>query len=70
MVRLCVCAVRASVDDVGDYQAGAESCSVLSGNVVARGRVSVLKSFNNVRNSYTCDVNRKSGFAFFAEKWN
>jgi hypothetical protein len=60
-----VCAVRASVDDVGDYPAGAECCSVLSGSVVARGRVSVLKSFNNVK----CGVNRKSGFALLAEKW-
>jgi hypothetical protein len=62
-----VCAVRASVDDVGDYPAGAESCSVLCGSVVATGRVSVLKSFNNIRNSYTCGVNRKSGFALLAE---
>jgi hypothetical protein len=64
-----VCAVRASVDDVGDYPAGVESCTVLSSSVVAMEHVSVLNSFNNVRNSYTCDVNRKSGFAFLAETW-
>jgi hypothetical protein len=51
------------------YTDGAESCSVLSGSVVARGHVSVLKSFNNVRNSYTRAVNRKSGFTFLGENW-
>jgi hypothetical protein len=54
---------------VGYYTAGTESYSVLSGSVVARGHVSVLKSFNNVRNSYMRCVNRKSGFSFLAENW-
>jgi hypothetical protein len=53
------------VDAVGDYPAGAESCSVLSGSVVAMERVSVLKSFNSV----THVGNRKSGFAYLAETW-
>jgi hypothetical protein len=58
--------LRAGVDAVRDNPAGAESCSVLSGGVVAMERVSVLKSFNSIRNPYTCGVKRKSGFA---EKW-
>jgi hypothetical protein len=65
-IRLCG---ARSVVTVGYYLDGAESSSVLSGSVVALGRVSMLKSFNNVRNSYTRGVNRKSGFAFLAENW-
>jgi hypothetical protein len=59
-----VCGARSAVT-VRYYPAGAESCSVLSGSVVATGRVSVLKSFNIV----TRCVNRKSGLAYLVENW-
>jgi hypothetical protein len=48
-----------SFDAVGRNAAGTKSCSVLSVSVVARGRVSVLKSFNSV----TRGGNRKRDFA-------
>jgi hypothetical protein len=53
-----------SVDAVGDYPAGAESCSVLSGSVAAIERVNVLKRFNSVKRG-----NRKSGLECPAQTW-